>query len=121
MPRPIHFEIPVSDPDKAIAFYHGVFGWKFSQWGQEKYWLIDTGPNEEPGIHGGMMLKRAPNQPQVNTVGVTDLDATLAAVQGAGGTIAVPKMPVPGVGWLAYALDPEGNMFGMMQADANAK
>jgi hypothetical protein len=33
---------------------------------------------------------------------------------------AVPKMPVPGVGWLAYAKDPDGNIFGMMQTDASA-
>jgi predicted enzyme related to lactoylglutathione lyase len=29
-------------------------------------------------------------------------------------------MPVPGVGWLAYAKDPDGNIFGMMQNDASA-
>jgi predicted enzyme related to lactoylglutathione lyase len=34
--------------------------------------------------------------------------------------VAVPKMPVPGIGWLAYVRDPDGNIFGMMQADANA-
>jgi len=33
----------------------------------------------------------------------------------------VPKMPIPGVGWLAYAKDTEGNIFGIMQPDANAK
>jgi predicted enzyme related to lactoylglutathione lyase len=27
----------------------------------------------------------------------------------------------PGVGWLAYCRDPEGNPFGLMQADAEAK
>ena len=35
--------------------------------------------------------------------------------------VALPKMPIPGVGWLAYMKDTEGNVFGMMQADANAK
>jgi len=30
-------------------------------------------------------------------------------------------MPIPGVGWLAYAKDTEGNTFGMMQPDVNAK
>jgi predicted enzyme related to lactoylglutathione lyase len=38
-----------------------------------------------------------------------------------GGTVALPKMPVPGVGWLAYAKDTEGNIFGMMQSDPGAK
>ena len=39
----------------------------------------------------------------------------------AGGTIALPKMPIPGMGWLAYCKDTEGNIFGMMQSDPNAK
>lgn len=29
-------------------------------------------------------------------------------------------MPVPGVGWLAYCKDTEGNIFGMMQPDTKA-
>jgi len=28
MARVIHFEIPVNDADRAIAFYQKVFGWK---------------------------------------------------------------------------------------------
>jgi hypothetical protein len=31
------------------------------------------------------------------------------------------KMAVPGVGWLAYFIDPEGNIHGMMQSDPKAK
>lgn len=27
---------------------------------------------------------------------------------------------IPGVGWLAYAKDPEGTIFGMMQSDPSA-
>jgi predicted enzyme related to lactoylglutathione lyase len=30
-------------------------------------------------------------------------------------------MPIPGMGWLAYCKDTEGNIFGMMQGDPNAK
>jgi predicted enzyme related to lactoylglutathione lyase len=29
-------------------------------------------------------------------------------------------MPVPGVGWLGYAKDPDGNLFGVMQRDPSA-
>ena len=39
-------------------------------------------------------------------------------IQTAGGRVALPKMAVPGVGWLAYFIDPEGNTFGIMQTDA---
>lgn len=47
-------------------------------------------------------------------------DAALNAVTANGGSIAWPKMPIPGVGWLAYFKDTEGNIFGLMQEDPNA-
>ena len=42
------------------------------------------------------------------------------AAVAAGGTVAVPKMPIPTMGWLAYCKDTEGNIFGMMQMDPAA-
>lgn len=38
----------------------------------------------------------------------------------AGGAVVLPKMAVPGVGWLAYFRDTEGNVFGMMESDESA-
>ena len=32
MPRVVHFEIPVNDIDRSIAFYEKIFGWKFQKW-----------------------------------------------------------------------------------------
>jgi predicted enzyme related to lactoylglutathione lyase len=57
----------------------------------------------------------------VCTVDVPDLDVSLETAARLGATLAVPKMPIPGVGWLAYVTDPEGNIVGMMQADPAAK
>lgn len=57
----------------------------------------------------------------VNTIGVASLDDTLLQVHGAGGKTVLPKMAIPGVGYLAYCQDTEGNTFGMMQADPSAK
>ena len=34
--------------------------------------------------------------------------------------MAFPKMAIPGVGWLAYGKDTEGNIFGVMQTDPAA-
>ncbi len=122
MPRPIHFEIPANDPERIIAFYQSAFGWTIQKWegGGMPYWLITTGPDGEPGINGGILKKRDPEQPCVNTIGVANLDEAIATVTNSGGTICVPKMPIPGVGWLAYGKDPEGNIFGMMQEDRSA-
>jgi predicted enzyme related to lactoylglutathione lyase len=52
---------------------------------------------------------------------VDSLDETIKVIEGAGGLCVVPKMPIPGVGWLAYFIDTEGHIFGAMQADAAAK
>jgi predicted enzyme related to lactoylglutathione lyase len=121
MPRPIHFEIPAEKPERAIRFYEGVFGWKFEKWnGPMDYWIIRTG-TDGPGIDGGLMPRRDPAQPCVNTIGVENLDATLGVVAASGGICVLPKMAVPGVGWLAYCKDTEGHIFGLMQADSSAK
>ncbi len=127
MPRPVHFEIHAGNPQRAIAFYTSLFGWQFSQWGTEPYWLIRTGEPGTPGIDGGLMPRRgdAPAEMAavnafVCTVDVADLDAAVQKVTASGGTIALPRMPVPTVGWLAYGKDPEGNLFGMMQMDEKA-
>ena len=129
MPRIVHFEIHAEDPDRAIRFYSSLFGWEFKKWeGPMPYWLITTGPDAEPGINGGLMrrmgggpLDGAAVNAYVCTAAVTDLDASLKRVAELGGPVVVPKMPIPGVGWLAYAKDTEGNIFGVMQSDPAAK
>ena len=123
MYRPIHFEIPSADPEGAIKFYSGLFGWKFQSWGggPMEYWLVDTGDASQPGIHGGLMKRVHPEQPCVNTIDVPDLEAAVEKAVQLGGTVALPKMPVPGVGWLAYVQDPDGNLLGLMQPDPAAK
>ena len=122
MPRPIHFEIPADDPERARKFYGDVFGWKFQKWdGPMPYWLVTTGENGEPGIDGGLAPRQHPGATTVNTVGVASLDDTVKKIEGSGGRTVAPRMAIPGVGWLAYCLDPEGNTFGVMQADEKAK
>lgn len=122
MPRVVHFEIHADDTDRASKFYSDVFDWKFQKWdGPEDYWLVQTGEQDQPGINGGMMKRRSPEGSVYNTIDVPDVDAFIKKIESAGGNIVVPKMAVPGVGWLAYFKDTEGNIFGMMQADESAK
>jgi predicted enzyme related to lactoylglutathione lyase len=120
MSRVIHFEIPADDPARAEAFYTKSFGWKFTKWdGPMSYWLIRTG--EGPGIDGGMAERQHPGHAPCNTIGVDSLDDSTKKVLSNGGKVTLEKCAVPGVGWLAYFTDPEGNPFGLMQADPNAK
>ncbi len=122
MPRVVHFEIHCDDPQRASSFYSDVFGWEITKWeGPVDYWLIKTGEQGEPGIDGGLMQRRDPAGSVYNTIGVPDLDEYLTKVKSQGGERVVDKMAVPGVGWLAYCKDTEGNVFGMMQSDLEAK
>ncbi len=129
MSRPIHFEIHAANPDRAIPIYTALFGWPITQWDcTMPYWLIVTGPDSEPGINGGLMSRMGPAPADgqavnayVCTVGVANVDDSVAKALASGGVVALPKMAVPGVGWLAYVKDTEGNILGVMQRDTSAK
>jgi predicted enzyme related to lactoylglutathione lyase len=122
MSRVIHFEIPAADPDRAAAFYGKAFGWKFDKWpGPMEYWMVTTGKEGEVGINGGMMRKPGGIASTTNTIGVDSVDAAIAAVLKAGGKNIMPKTPIPTIGYFAYCEDTEGNIFGVMHSDPNAK
>ena len=121
MNRVVHFEIPAEDPENVARFYSEVFNWKIEKWeGPVDYWLITTGEENEPGINGAIMKKEGPQSSVTNMIEVSSIDATVAKATASGGTILIPKMPVPGVGYAAYFRDKEGNIFGLMQSDTSA-
>jgi predicted enzyme related to lactoylglutathione lyase len=126
MARVVHFEIQAEDPERAVRFYSDVFGWQANKWaGPEDYWLLKTGPENEPGIDGAILRRPAPINGDsviafVCTIDSHSIDTDIASVTGHGGTIVLPKMAVPHIGWLVYCKDTEGNIFGIMQADPNA-
>jgi predicted enzyme related to lactoylglutathione lyase len=121
VPRVVHFEIHAADPDAAAKFYSAVFGWNITKWeGPVDYWLVATG--EGRGIDGGVVRRVGEGaQPgaavnaYVCTIDVESVDQTQSAVLGNGGSIAVEKHEVPGVGLLVYFKDPDGNIFGALQ------
>lgn len=101
-----HFELMTDDPDKCKAFYGDVFGWEFDDNAMPGYTLIKTGTEPDGGL-----MKRPAEVPSValNTYFlVDDIDATLEKVKNAGGTVCLPKTPIPDVGDYAFFLDPEG-------------
>jgi predicted enzyme related to lactoylglutathione lyase len=116
MTRPVHFEILADDPKKIAAFYEAALGWSISVWegGEEGYLLATTGPDDVPGINGGIMARTFP-QAVINTAEVESLDDMLAKVEAAGGKMVHGPTDIPGVGRHAYCSDPEGNLFGLLQ------
>jgi len=126
MARVVHFEVHAENPERAVAFYERAFGWRFQHVPAIDYWMISTG--EGPGIDGGLLRRRgpAPTQGQavnafVCTLGVDNVDAFVAAALEAGATMAVPKMAIPNVGYVAYVVDTEGNILGIYQDDSAAQ
>jgi predicted enzyme related to lactoylglutathione lyase/effector-binding domain-containing protein len=117
--RVIHFDIPADDPARAAAFYAGALGWKIEQWEDVDYWLCYTGTGD--GIDGAIYKRSHPREAIKITAAVADFDAAEKALKEAGGKIVAPKVPVPGVGWLGYVVDSEGNEVGIMQLDPTAK
>ncbi|MBM4185475.1 MAG: VOC family protein [Gemmatimonadetes bacterium] len=127
MPRVVHFEIHATEPERLSRFYAELLGWKIQKWGENPYWLIDSGPADQPGINGGLLPRRGapPTDGQsvnafVCTVEVPDLDGTLARALELGASTALPKMAIPGVGLLSYIKDPDGNILGLLQPEARA-
>jgi len=121
MSRVVNFEIPADNPERAIKFYEKVFDWQIEKWdGPIEYWLIMTGEEGKPGIDGGLARREEPTTGVENTIDVKDLDASLANVKANGGEVIRPRMAVPGVGWIAYIKDTEGNVFGLMESDIKA-
>ncbi len=116
---PEHFtvwaEIPVTDMDKAIAFYGAVF--------QTELKKEDAGPNvmatfqtkENKGVAGHLYPgKPAPegSGPTVHLVCPDNLEDSLQRVRDAGGQVVSDVISIP-VGRFAYCLDPDGNSIGL--------
>lgn len=126
MPRLVHFAIPADDPERAAGFYTAVFGWDIKKWnGPLEYWMVSTGPDDRPGINGGLVrrhesLKGAGAAAYVCAVDVPSVDEYAGKIEANGGSIVLPKMAIPGVGWLAYYRDTEGNIFGIIEEDPKA-
>ena len=122
MPRIVHFEIYADDVDRASKFYTDLFGWEINKWDglpQMDYRLVTTG-QDAPGINGSITGRPHEGVNGLNYVDVESIEEYLGKVQAAGGTVLQPKMPIPGVGYLAVCQDTEGNPIGFFQTDEGA-
>lgn len=115
MGRVIHFEITADDVQRARKFYE-IFDWNIEDAGMPgaEYWLAQTGKGGD-GIDGAIMPRAYQSQPVIHWIAVEDLDTSIDKVKSAGGKIAGEKMAVPDIGDTVYAVDTEGNTFGMIE------
>ncbi len=116
MGRVTWFEVHADDVKRANEFYSKIFGWKMQQYGspEMEYYLATTGDAKTPGIDGAIMKRMGPHSVWI-TAEVDDVDKAVKAVEKAGGMLMRPKTEIPDMGWVAYCVDPEGNVFGLHQ------
>jgi predicted enzyme related to lactoylglutathione lyase len=124
----VHFEIPADDKERANGFYQSAFGWNLSPMQGMDYTIAITTPSDQqtgmptaPGAINGALFPRTDNlRTPIITIDVEDMDAALAQVESAGGSVAQAKDAVPGMGYYAYFKDTEGNIMGLWQTDSSA-
>ncbi|HNY56051.1 MAG TPA: VOC family protein [Chitinophagales bacterium] len=121
MNRVVNFDFPTDNPEKSKAFFTDVFGWKFTEWYNEDYWLVETGDKIKRGINGSMIKRRHPDQKTSVMVQVENIDVTIKKIKEEGGRIVLEKKTIPKVGYIAYFKDPEENMLCIMQFNPEAK
>jgi predicted enzyme related to lactoylglutathione lyase len=125
----VHFEIPGDDPERLASFYGDLFGWQIQKMdmGGMDYYVVNTVPTDDQGmptelggINGGMYKRDAPEQRPVNYVNVESVDEYVTKATSLGAKVTVGKMPVPGMGYFAHLVDPQGNPFGVWENNASA-
>lgn len=114
---PCWVDYGAADLDGAHAFYTAVLGWTYEEGDPERggYGSCLSGGRRA----AGMMPAAEPGQrPSWTTYFASaDVAGTTRRVQDAGGAVAVPPVTVGSHGSMAIATDPQGNLFGLWQAD----
>lgn len=108
-----YIEFVAIDLDATKRFYERAFGWKFNDYGPDYAGFVDgsTGSKEGGGFRRDETSSRSNSGPLVILYS-RELDATLARVREAGGTIVKPTFDFPG-GRRFHFADPSGNELGV--------
>lgn len=120
MTNPVfHFEIPVSDLDRAIAFYEDVFGYRLSRENVDGYDMaFFPRADGQPGASGALAkgdVYRPSQDGPVIYFDVTDIDAVLTRATRRGSRVLYPKKDIGEAGFVAEIEDSEGNRIALSQ------
>jgi hypothetical protein len=109
----VHFEVLGKDAEATQAFYGKIFDWPMEKV-MDTYSMVR--PEGENAIAGGVgaTMQGAPGH-STFYVEVEDLQATLDAVEAAGGSTVQPPMDVPNGPSIALFKDPDENVVGIVK------
>ena len=110
MARINYLELPVASTAGAKAFWGEAFGWSFTDFGPT--YAATVGEHGDLGFQADAGQKTAALLPVIE---VDDLEATLAAVERAGGRVTLPIFAFPG-GRRFHIRDPDGHELAAMAA-----
>jgi predicted enzyme related to lactoylglutathione lyase len=125
-----HFEIYAEDPDKLARFYTSMFDWTITPVSGMDYQIIHTSETDAQGMlkHPGAINGGIARRPEgfhmngaVTYAMVDSIEDAIERGQSLGARVTKGKTAVPGMGWFAMFLDPEGNNFAVFEANPQAK
>jgi hypothetical protein len=110
------------DPEAAVDFYRGLFGWEFEDVmppeSEGKYFIARLRGGEVAAV--GSIPEAAPPVAMWNTyIWVDSADDTASKVRAAGGAVMMEPFDVMDAGRMAVLTDPEGAAFCAWQAKEN--
>ncbi|SNS93074.1 VOC family protein [Rhodococcoides kyotonense] len=105
-----YVELSVTDLSAAQAFYSAAFGWRFNEYGPEYAGVIGADGDEVGGL--AQVSEAASAGGPLVLLYSDDLDASVAAVTSAGGSVVNGPYPFPG-GRRFHFTDPSGNELGV--------
>ncbi len=108
----VEWQMLVKDPEAAVAFYGGLFGWTVDSNNALGYRRVSTGGND--GIRGGIWPSPGHNLVQL-FVGVDSVPEYHKRAEQLGAKTIVPPQKLPDGDELAIMLDPSGVPFGLMR------
>lgn len=120
MANPVfHFEIPVTDLDRAVAFYEAVFGYRLTRETVDGYEMAFFPRAEgQPGASGALArgdVYRPSHDGPVIYFDVPDIDAVLARAAARGARVLYPRKDIGPAGFVAEIEDSEGNRIALTQ------
>ncbi len=111
-----YVEIEVGDLDASRAFYAAAFGWQFNDYGPEYAGIrAPSGDGEVGGLNAGGGAGPSGDGQVLVQLWSDDLDASLEAVEAAGGEVVVPIFGFPG-GRRFHFREPSGAVLGVWSA-----